>query len=450
MITSAGTRQTKTIAAAEAWVKAHWQNNPELMVGSDRDIQSDLWHIWQGPQNQSTQPPLALLCLRCWTSHQIAAACYQLASQFGQNYGFDAHDLWPLVLDDDGKLDTPYKSLSVQILEHYDPSQAALSTWANRMTKSHREINQFCLEKGLYRISDWALLNDTSAEALGKALLELSAGEVIQKTTLLRRYHQVYRRDRITYRQTAGRASRCQEPTLEQLQEMLPEQPPAHVLMQLGELAAQLRRYRIAMRRGMPLTQSFDAMVETQQSIVQYTSQDEPEDSSAQDEFVQRYRQQFLASLDDAIEWVARGFAASYDKKKAAKGQLFLSALTLFHCKGLSMGAIAQKIGLSSQVQVTRLLKLKRFRMEVCAYWFNQLKQQVESDALQLITPERLSVITQQLNTVLSEETETVMAEAAAEAQISKNRSTASTFARRLCKRIPLINRAAEVEPADK
>ena len=41
--------------------------------------------------------------------------------------------------------------------------------------------------------------------------------------------------------------------------------------------------------------------------------------------------------------------------------------------------------------------------------------------------------IAQQLATVLSEETDAVMTEAAAEAQISKNRGVNSTFAKRLC-----------------
>ena len=98
------------------------------------------------------------------------------------------------------------------------------------------------------------------------------------------------------------------------------------------------------------------------------------------------------------------------------------------------MKAIAKQLGLSSQVQVSRLLQLKRFRAEVCAYWFNQLKEEVKTEALQFIDPERLSAITEQLEEILAEETEAVMAEAAAEAQSSKKQQTKSTFAHRLCR----------------
>ena len=398
-------------------------------IGALWPLVHDLWHVWK---SQSDASHLALLCLRCWVSHQIAAACYQIAEQFGGSYGFAASDLWPLVLDDDGRALAGYQPLSMKILERYDPTQAALSTWANRMTKGHGEINRFCLERGLYRISDWALLNDVSLQGLKNALSHLSAEEIKEKSTLLAAYHRVYRRDRIATRQTKGRASRCLEPTTQQLQEIFPEQPPDQVLRALCELAAQMRAHRVSVRRGMPLTQPFDAVAENQ-SLSSQPSQALEEDSSAQDDFVARYRSHFLASLDDAIATVAQGFAANYQKKKPAKSKLFLSALTLFHCEGLSMSAIAKQIGLSSQVQVTRLLKLKRFRTEVCAYWLNQLKAQVESDVLKLISPERLSVIAQQLNAVLSEETDAVLAEAAAEAQISKNRGVNSTFAKRLC-----------------
>ena len=103
------------------------------------------------------------------------------------------------------------------------------------------------------------------------------------------------------------------------------------------------------------------------------------------------------------------------------------------------MSAIAQQLGLASQVQVTRLLQLKRFRTEICAYWFNQLKAQVSQDALAYISPDRLSQIAQQLEAVLAEETVATIAEAAAEAQMSKNRSAKSKFARQLCAKLPAL-----------
>ncbi len=437
-LTSAGQRKIREAPLAKRWCQT-LDSSWELADDSDRTVQTHLWQLWQTDGEDAL---LALLCLRCWLSHQIAAACTQLASQFGKHYGFAAADLWPLVLDDDGRLSLTYQPLSLTILKRYDPAQAALSTWASRMTKAHPEINRFCLERGLYRISDWALLNDTSVGRLARALPGLGETELAQKARLLTAYHQVYRRDRIAQRQQSGRASRCLEPTDAQLLEISPNSPPNRVLQQLCELADLLREHRIAVRRGMPLTRSLDATVEDRSSV-QIAS--EPRSSSeaegvAQDQFVQRYRSHFLGSLDEAIASVTLSYVTGYEKRQPSKGQLFLSALDLFHCGGLSMGAIAKQIGLSSQVQVTRLLKLKRFRTEVCAHWFNQLKQEVKTEALQFIPPDRLSTITEQLEEILTEETEAVMTEAASEAQIAKNREAKSTFARRLCARLPSIS----------
>lgn len=455
-LTSAGQRKLKVEPAAKRWCQTHSDEsanasdsesaskNSMAVNGSDRAIQTYLWQRWQANDNDSQ---LALLCLRCWISHQIVATCAQLASQFGQYYGFVAAELWPLVLDDDGGLAPTYQPLSLAILERYDPSQAALNTWASRMTKAHPEINRFCLERGLYRISDWALLNDTSVGRLTRALSGLSKAELAQKTRLLSAYHRVYRRDRIIQRQQSGSASRCLDPTDTQLLEISPKDPPNVVLQQLCELASQLREHRIAMRRGMPMTRSLDASADNQpylQVAADSTAADEAEAGMIEDEFVRRYRRHFLESLDEAIESVALSYAAGYEKRQPSKGRLFLSALKLFHCEGRAMGAIAQQIGLLSQVQVTRLLKLKRFRTEICAHWFNQLKQQVKTEALQFIAPERLSTITQQLEVILTEETEAVMAEAAAEAQISKNREAKSTFARRLCARLPSFSTSTQ------
>ncbi len=438
-LTSAGQRKLKVAPSAKRWCQAYLDDTLGLADDSDRTVQTHLWQLWRADEENAL---LALLCLRCWLSHQIAAACAQLASQFGTHYGFAAADLWPLVLDDDGRLRLTYQPLSLDILERYDPSQASLNTWASRMTKAHPEINRFCLEQGLYRISDWALLNDTSVGRLARALPGLSEAELAQKTQLLTAYHQVYRRDRIIQRQQSGRASRCLEPTDAQLLKISPNSPSNVVLQRLCELADLLREHRIAVRRGMPTTRSLDAAIENRPALqlASESQADSDAEEAAQDEFIQRYRSHFLDSLDEAIASVILGYAAGYEKRQPSRGQLFLSALDLFHCGGLSMGAIAKQVGLSSQVQVTRLLKLKRFRTEVCAHWFNQLKQEVRTEALQFIPPDRLSTITEKLEEILTEETEAVMTEAAAEAQIARNRKTKSTFARRLCARLPSIS----------
>ena len=446
-LTSAGNRQLREIESVRNQCKTLWTRElgaiatdcSEAPSLSDRKLQTYLWDRWRADKEDAA---LAQLALRCWLSHQIAATCNQLAAQFGQAYGFVASELWPLVLDDSDRLSSAYEPLSIKILNRYDPTQSALSTWVARMTKGHPEINRFCLERGLYRISDWAILNDTPAERLTRVLPQLSAAVLAEKTALLLAYHQVYRRDRIQQRNShsarLGLASRCETPTEEQLRRIQPNVETNVVLSQLQELASQLREHRIAVRRKMPPTQLLgDRASDT--SHRQAATNGEDKNDLAEDNFLLKYRDHFSSSLDHAIEAIALGYVKTYRRRKPPKDRLFLTALGLFHCRGLSMTAIAQQTGLTSQVQVTRLLQLKRFRTEVCACWFNQLKTQVNQDVLTYISPDRLSKISRQLEKILAEETAATIAEAAAEAQMSKNRSAKSKFARQLCAKLPAL-----------
>lgn len=434
ILTSNGQYQLKDIPQARRWLQAQFAHDSPSQSIENKHLQGSLWEIWTA---QSEGASLAHVCLRCWLSHQILRVCQQLGSRFGATYGFIASELWPFVLEDDGQIESTYPSFSQKILKKYDPTQATLSTWATRMTKSHPGIKQFCLERGLYFISDWAILNDTTPRQLSRLLIGLSEGAIAQKMTLLSSYHHVYRLERILQRQRQGKSCRCQEPTTEQLRKINPKLPPTQVLNQLYELASQLRQYRISVRRGMPISQSLDLGEEG--SYFNMSAECKDDDEQAQDDFLDGYRNSFLTSLDNAIQTVILSYTHKYQRKDPPKDHIYLLAMTLFHCEGLSMSAIAPKVQLSTQVQVTRLLNLKRFRTEVCASWFNQLKQQVNTEALAHISPQRLNNLSGQIDQILIEETETAMASAAAEAQMPKNRTANSIFSRRLCDLLPSI-----------
>lgn len=204
-LTSGGQCQPREQLPAKRWFQSQWAEPLAERLISEQDLQTDLWKRWQAGTETSL---LARLCLRCRLSHQIAGVCRQLANQFGDAYGFTAADLWPLVLDDDGQAEPTYQSLALKILETYDPTQAALSTWAVRLTKHHSEIDRFLCGLGLHRISDWAILNNTAVDQLSRFLPHLSAGELQQARQLLQAYHRVYRQDRINQRQS-GRRRRC-------------------------------------------------------------------------------------------------------------------------------------------------------------------------------------------------------------------------------------------------
>ena len=340
VLTSAGNRQIREIEAVRRQCQNQWASELKAMAPeslSDRKLQTYLWDRWRAGEADAA---LAQLAFRCWISHQIAATCSQLASQFGQAYGFTAAELWPLVLDDSERLEPAYEPLAIKILKRYDPTQSALSTWITRMTKGHPEINRFCLERGLYRISDWAILNDTPADRLERTLPQLSAALLAEKTALLLAYHQVYRRDRIQQRNSnahQGRASRCEPPTDKQIRRIQPALPANVVLSQLHELASQLREHRIAVRRKMPPTQSLSAHPNDENSYRQPLAnasanvQDEAE--QLQDDFLLTYRGHFANSLDAAIEAIALGYADTYRRRNPPKDKLFLAALELFHCQ---------------------------------------------------------------------------------------------------------------------
>lgn len=423
VLTAAGRLEHRDFPQAQRWFKTRFEDDITAEDLSDRSCQDTLWRICQ---TDSEDAPIAQLCLRCWLSHQIMLTCSQLAHSFGETYSFQAADLWPLVLDDDGKVPATYPSFATKILASYNPDRAALSTWVTRLTKNHRDLNNFLLGQGLYRATPWAILNDTKTAQLPRFLPHLSQSELDIARQLLEAYHRVYRQDRIA--QQTSRGQRCSTPTDEQLHRIDPSQPPNLVLSQLHDLAEQLRQSRVAARGGPPPSQSLDANNYTEPAA---PTTDETEQT--QNRFLQQYRRDFLNTLGKAIQITVKGYTAHYQKRKPPQGKVYRQALALFHCQGRSMGEIAKTLGLTNQVKVTRLLNLKKFRTEVCIYWLNQLRERVQTDALEHLSADELDTIADQLEQILSEETEAVMAAAASEAQIPKNRTANSVFARQLC-----------------
>jgi hypothetical protein len=435
-LTSAGQCRPREQPLAKDWLQMQWTEPLTQVSLADSDLQTHLWRQWQANTKGSL---LAGLCLRCWLSHRIAGVCRQLANQFGENYGFTKEDLWPLVLDDDGRLESAYKPLSIEILEKYDPSRASLATWATRLTQNHPEINRFCLQQGLYRVSNWAILNDTEVQQLPRALPHLSPAELTEATALLTAYHRVYRQARLALRQ-GGKGRRCADPTPEQLRQINPDPdlPPDEVQLEtldrLHSLAEQLRAYRISVRRHTPLTESLEGMGERGFEL---ESPGQDPTGRAEDWVEEEFQQQcailFQDSLTAALQQVVQGYANHYRQRQPPQDQAYLQALELFHCQGMAMGKIAQQVGLASQVQVSRLMQLKRLRAEVCAHWFNQLQGQVKDRALAHLSVDRFDAIVHQLDQILMEEITGAMEAAATEAQMPKNRTTQSLFARRLC-----------------
>lgn len=444
------------------------QFNPRLE--QDIVIQKQLFHLRKNGINDRSRT-LAQLCLRCFISHQIEQVCIHFENQFGEYYGFTRNDLFALVLDDDGNTvsdrrlaisEQPeansqqlsaksyqlkansYERTAIQILQKFDPERASLATWTVRLVKQHHELNAFLLEQGLCLLSDWAILNDTKPKKLERVLEQfhqLTKQEVEQATGLLESYHAVYRRDRIL----KGQKGACEPPTIAQLQQisdiLQPQTsravPPEVVLTRLSALADRLRQYRISMRGGKPPSQSLD---QPDTPLLDKLSHDsnQASDDEPQTEFLQTYRQQFLGCLENALEQVV---SDRLQALKAPKQQTFLTALQLFHCQKLAMGAIAQQIGLKGQSQVSRLLKLDELRADVRHWMLQCLRTSIKSTVLNYVEPEKLDKIDRQIAAALEEQVDDLIQQEQASAKTRKDYvSTRSLFAQKLCKYLDTLS----------
>ncbi len=457
-IDAAGKRKIEEIASAKAFFLSSF---PEFMAQSevpDTLIQRQLLH-WMRREATQEEGLLAQRCLQCFISNQAERVCQQLEAQFGAEHGFTCRDLLPFVLDDDSNrqsrnkgnpVSTSYQSLLHEILQSFDPEQSSLATWTARRVKHHKELNAFLLEHGVYLVSDWAILNDTSSKQLERIFSQfhhLTTLEIQQAQRLLESYHAVYRAQRLRTRQ-AGIQGQCLPPTTEQLhqisQRLLTQTNriarPESLMAQLQAMASRLRQYRIHARGGSPPTESLDisrtGASADRAPFVDFVDNRDATDDQA--EFLDFYRQQFLTCLDQAVAQVTEEQVRKLNRKDPQKAQTFLTALQLFHCQGRSMTEIAPMVNLQAQFHVSRLLKLKSFRADVQQQLLVLLRDRVIDRAKAYTAdPERLQILNQQIDEALSEQITKVMEEAATEASTAttaRNRIPSSLFAERLCR----------------
>jgi hypothetical protein len=388
------------------------------------------------------------LCLRCYISHQIQQVCLRLEHQFGQQHGFSRTDLLPLVLHDDGTprsaqpTNAAFQSLACAIVDSFDPQKASLNTWVLRQVRHHPDLSAFLLEQGVYLITDWAILNDTTPAQVQRILSEfcsLSAAETQQAAQLLHSYHAVYRHDRLQdrIRGVLNRSS-CRPPTPEQLHRMADylgtAAPPTlanqRLISQLQALANRLRQYRIYIRTKRLPVDSLD-QPQLQRLVPTIGSSS---DSTETDEFLSFYRSQLQRCLDQGIQQVTRDRLDYLESQNPPMADPFLQALQLFHCRGEPMAKIAPLVGLKAQYQVTRLMKLKEFRADVQQRWFAALRDRVTDRAKEFAEGDRPPNLNQRIEAALFDEITTLMQQAAAEAAVNQDhRPPPSLFARRLC-----------------
>lgn len=449
-------RKSSEVAAARAFFGDRFLR--ENANASEVAIESQLigWFRagMSGQKDQSPEP--AELCLRCFVSGAIEQACIQLELQFGRAHGFTRYDLFGFVLNDVDlrcSLGAPvfageslYQPLATEILHGFDPTRSRLSTWTNRLVKQERSLSAFLLERGVYLVGDWAILNDTQPKQLRRILGEfhqLADVEIEQNQILLASYHAVYRRDRAN-----SLSGKCTLPTPEQLQRISDrialktgeQRLPQVILDQLQTLATFLRQYRLYRRNRAFPAQSLDDLALNSREPAAATQRDRADET--QQEFLNLYRQHLIDCLDRALADAIGDRIAYLERRKSNRAKQFIDALHLLHCQGQAMEVIAAQIGLKAQYQVSRLLTLRQLRATVKQKLLEQLLSCTLKTAIDYANPDCLQALQERLEIALNEEIDEILAEAQIEAELKNKESPLkSLFARRLCHYLDNLNR---------
>lgn len=437
-LNTGGQRQVEEIPTAKAFFQEQF---PQLINSEevpDTAIQGQLIDlITLPPTEDSPTFQGAESCLRCFISQQIDRTCLELEQRFGEVGGFQQIDLLPFVLDDFKLLpssqpqpDTNYESLADKILQTFNPKRSQLSTWTARLVKSHSELNRFLWECGVYLQSDWSILNNYHPKQLQRLLREFynyNSKAAQEAAEILESYQTVYLSDRL--QQNRSR-SRCQPPTLEQLNRILTHLVEKEItgytadelLEQFVYLSELIRRSRQPQREPLCDDNSVSPPTDEVETQIQ--------------EFLQRYRQLLVTQLDQAILQVLNDRLSYLKKRKPPKDQNFLQALQLY-CQSQPMSKIAREVGLNRQYQVSRLLNLKPLRQDIKQRLLITLKERVIELAHYYTNLTELGCLERALN----EEIDKIMKEAERES-LSSNCSRESLLNRRLCRLIESNSKA--------
>lgn len=376
------------------------QRFPEFAAAEDldnkenRNLQAELMGMMADESIESDLRLEAERCLRCYISHQILYECVGLEAKFGQDHGFTCDELLGFVLndldlsrsifrlekDDDFSNKKIFLPFAAEIIDGFKPENSSLSTWAGRLTRQQKELNEFLLEHGILHQSDWSLLNEREPESLRNILSQtfnFSVSDSDEACRLLASYHEIYRPSR------RGDRGRCPNPTEEQLMKIrehcgLPLSTKA-LLAKLMELADYLRQYRLICKGVLPSTSMDDPEFGLQiEAAISLGAEAEDDGDPA---LTQQLYELVNTCLDQAIETAIR---QNLNQLSATKAQQYILALKMYCCDQLPMTQIALKLGFSAQSQVTRLLRMDDF----CATVRRQLIKHMKDRLLSLIQQE--------------------------------------------------------------
>jgi hypothetical protein len=381
---------------------------------SDTEIQRELMQVMQNKEAALSDRQAAELCLRCFISDQTYYNTIELAQRFGDPGGFNADEVFPLVLDDvDSSIPltieplSPYRPFASRVLETFDGDRSSLSTWAKRLFRQYKELNAFLEERGIVIQTPWAILNDATPKRIERfAIDRLSPSQIQRACVLVDVYHLVYRGDRLA---NPHKGRKCADPTLEQLQRMLAalesrgiqDYSPEKIRSELLELAELFRPPKV---ESLSCPQN--------QLLMEGHSASGLEVDEA-DRVFTKYTQSFLRCLDQAIEETifarfnpdcstGRVAQLSQQQKLLEKRTAFLRMMGLFYVEGRSAQQIANQIGVN-QSTVSRLLRLQDLRADIKDRMLILVREQNAEMASTYASMPMLSRLSQRLESALDQ-----------------------------------------------
>lgn len=382
-------------------VRSSWQHQA---------TQQALYQVFRAqPMQNAIESAKAGLCLRCYVSYSVLGACRKFARLFAHHFTY--RDLLPLVLEDDGRMpiilaqdgktqlaldqagtarSTQFPILAIEILRTYDPTRSAatrasLESWAYRHVKQHPRLKAFIAEQGFGWLSNWALLNRVS----DRQLEEFSPRDRALATV----FHQVYRRDRRRDRQRYAR--KCPNPTPKQLQEMCERLQKmgiqvnlATLLHELTLLAGSLQQLDRWISSGTPVSETIDEPALETGQMKQFADPIEQGDVSVIEERdLQDFcHQELLRSLKQAIsDSLSEHVKSVRDRPRYAKFADYITqGLWLIYSQGKSQKEIAPLLGMTNQMQVSRVLGLKELLGRVRRHTVEKLFRRMVDIAIRL------------------------------------------------------------------
>ncbi|ACB51511.1 hypothetical protein cce_2161 [Crocosphaera subtropica ATCC 51142] len=381
-VRSNGTEYKKKIEAAEKWLKDSY----DLTQWTQEKILNNLLNIFKNTALDNLLDNLiekgkSGLCLRCYISEYIVTACKKRASLFSSSQGVTYQALLPFVLDDDGKsliiIDQEDKQqleitdngkflpksnnlFTVEVINSYKNSsdnqtKLSLRNWTYLKTKQNKKIVDFLAEFGFSNVTDWSLLNRVKKYEL-QQLTE-------QEQSIIKVYAEVYKRDRRQNQYILR--SKCQPPSVEQLQEMINKlnvekiQKPHTLLNELKRIAKQLRRVVVSLDSSL-----MDKEGETTTLEVPY--HDVPIEEKEKLEIFNQIQDNLMHCFQTNIGKVVQNTIQKLQKSKSYSlyASQYIYVLKSFYQEGKSISNIAKEIGIE-QYKASRIFSPKNLLKEV-------------------------------------------------------------------------------------